>query len=183
MITSAPSRAWRAIAAIASAARSHTTVSGVGKPRLAQQRRRVELVDRALDGARRVDHRHAAILDPVQRVHAIDDLLERAVGDDAREHGVGVDQGSTRPAVAARPATLRRRACCGDAPARRLNARDAATRTAHHVPDVAARRQRAAQLVGVPAGARAEDRRCSSVSSASDVEQRRASTPGLRRPA
>ena len=63
-----------------------------GQPGFLQQRAGVELVHGALDGARRVDDRHAAFLDPVQRVHAVDDLLERAAGNDARQHGVGLEQ-------------------------------------------------------------------------------------------
>ena len=51
---------------------------GRRQPGFLQQRGRVELVDRALDRARRVHDRHAALLDPVQRVDAIDDLLERS---------------------------------------------------------------------------------------------------------
>ena len=35
---------------------------------------------------------HTAILDPVQRIDAVDDLLERAARDDPREHGVGVEE-------------------------------------------------------------------------------------------
>jgi hypothetical protein len=56
--------------------------------RLLQDRRRVELVHRTLDGPRRVDDRNALILDPVQRVDTEDELLERPVRNNPGEYGV-----------------------------------------------------------------------------------------------
>ena len=135
---------------------------GRRQPGLLQQRRRVELVDRALDRARRVHHRHAALLDPVQRVHAVDDLLERSARNDAREHGVGVEErhGVAREAGAATPAAQPR-----PQPFVRQHARR-----------VAALGQRAAQLVGVPAGPRAQD---GDVHRQSAPEERRAQHVGF----
>ena len=80
-------------AAIASSTRSHTTVSGTQQTGVVKQRRRVELVHGALDRARRVHDAHAAILDPVEGVDSIDQLLERAAGNDPGEDGVGVENG------------------------------------------------------------------------------------------
>src|SRR5436190_1205672 len=60
---------------------------GHREPGVREQRRGPELVHGALDRAGRVDHRDAALLERVQRVHPDDDLLERSRGDDAREHG------------------------------------------------------------------------------------------------
>src|SRR5206468_4253381 len=56
------------------------------------QRVGVKLVDRALDRARRVDHRNPALFNPVERVDAEDDLFERSIRDDARENSVGLEQ-------------------------------------------------------------------------------------------
>ena len=58
------------------------------QPGFLQQRGRIELVHRSLDRARRVDHRHAAFLQPVQRIDAEDDLLERSVRNDPRQHRI-----------------------------------------------------------------------------------------------
>ena len=60
---------------------------------LVQQRGGVELVHAALDGARRVHDQDTAVLDPVERIDAIDDLFQRPAGDNPRQHGVGVKKG------------------------------------------------------------------------------------------
>ena len=114
---------------------------GHRKSRLLQQRRGVELVHAALDRAGRVHHRDAAFLDPVERVDAVDDLFERARRNDSRQDGVRVEEGCAFAREAAR-----RAAQAGD---------QALVR--QHAPDVAARVERATELVGLPARARAQD--------------------------
>ena len=49
-----------------------------GDAALLQQGRGPELVDRALDGPRRVHHPDSAVLQAVQGIHPEDDLLQRA---------------------------------------------------------------------------------------------------------
>src|SRR5262249_58428904 len=76
------------------------------------------------------------ILDPVQRVDAIDDLLERSGRNEADEHGVGVEDGGS---------VARQRAGNG-ATAERGDQRF----VRQHMPLMPPLAQRAAQLVGVP---------------------------------
>ena len=117
---------------------------GQWEPGLLQQRGRVELVDRALDGAGRVHDQHAALLDPVQRVDAKDRLLERSARNDPRQHGVGIEDLVT--------------------PVRQSAHRAPAAAEARHQPlvrqhpaGVPALGERPAQVVGMPTGTCAED--------------------------
>ena len=108
--------------------------------RVVQQRRRIELVNRSFDRARRIDDTQATILQPVQRVDAVDQLFERAARDDARENGVGVEDGN----LFAGQTRLYSDTC------------DEAF-VGQDCSEVAARGQGANQFVGMPAGARAQD--------------------------
>ena len=60
---------------------------------IVQQRRGVELVDAPLDRARRVHDRHAAILDPMEGVHPINDLFQGPARDNPGQDRVGVKEG------------------------------------------------------------------------------------------
>jgi len=117
---------------------------GCGKSCLLQQRRRVELVDAPLDRARRVHDLNATLLDPVQRVHPVNDLLERSAWDDPRQYGIGIEQVGAFAGQSCRGA-----ACSAEPRDQRLIGSDAS--------GVSARDEGAAQLVGVPTGPRAEN--------------------------
>ena len=101
-----------------------------------------ELVHGALDRARGVHHRDALLLQGVQRVHPEDDLLEGARGDDPRQHGVA--------GAEVRLAGGKRRGRATETRHQHLVGEDASL--------VAPRGERAAELVGVPALPRGEDR-------------------------
>lgn len=94
-----------------------------------KQRRRIKLVDRSLDRTGRVDDPYADILEPMQRIDAINDLLERSIGNYSGEDDV---------------AGVQRRVGATGA----QSADDAFVRNdaRNHIP----RTQRAAELVGMP---------------------------------
>ena len=108
---------------------------GLGRrqPALLEQGRGPELVHRALDGARRVHHAHAALGQPVQGVHAEDDLFQGTGGNDPGEDDVGSIQ-LGRPAPEAGAAAQRRRQSL----------------VGHQIAGVPSGGQRPGQLLGVP---------------------------------
>lgn len=115
---------------------------GRGQSCVLEQCGGVELVDRTLDGAWRVHDADPAVLEPMQRVDAEDDLLEGPVGDDAREHGVRLEM--ERPGARFRrtPTPESRDQCLIRA----------------HIGRGSLGAQRPAELVGVPAFAGAQNR-------------------------
>src|SRR5678816_222832 len=110
------------------------------------ERRRIELVYAPLNRPRRDHDQHTTILDPVQRIHAVDDLLERATWNNPGEDRVGLEDGDGLAGQTSRQ------------PPDQLFVRKYHAR-------VAMLSQSPAQLVGVPASTGAQNRDVHSIDS------------------